>query len=53
MFDDAEVAAHIVEVLAALDRNDEALEVLETAETKQPDSRFLKDVRERHFPDAD
>ena len=53
LFDDAEVAAHIVEVLAALDRRDEALEILEAAETKQPDSRFLKDVRERHFPDAD
>ncbi len=53
MFDDAEVAAHIIEVLAALDRRDEAMELLEKAETKQPDSRFLKDVRERHFPDAD
>ena len=53
MFDDAEVAAHIVEVLAALDRRDEALELLEAAEVKQPDSKFLKDVRSRFFPDAD
>ncbi len=53
MFDDAEVAAHIVEVLAELDRRDEALELLEAAEAKQPDSRFLEDVRARFFPDAD
>ncbi len=51
LFDDAEVAAHVVEVLAALDRREEALERLEKAEAKQPDSRFLKDVRERFFPD--
>jgi tetratricopeptide (TPR) repeat protein len=50
MFDDAEVAAHIVEVLAALDRREEALELLEAAEVKQPDSKFLKDVRARFFP---
>ena len=53
MFDDAEVAAHMVEVLAALDRRDEALELLEAAEVKQPDSQFLIDVRARFFPDAD
>ncbi|MEM8816308.1 MAG: tetratricopeptide repeat protein [Pseudomonadota bacterium] len=53
LFDDAEVAAHIVEVLAVLERHDEALEVLEKAEAKQPDSRFLKDVRERFFPAAE
>ena len=47
---DAEVAAHIVEVLAVLERHDEALTVLEEAEERQPDSRFLKDVRERFFP---
>ena len=52
-FPDAEVAAHIVEVLAALDRHDEAFELLESAEEKQPDSKFLKDVRARFFPDAD
>ena len=51
LFDDAEVAAHVVEVLAVLDRREEALEKLEKAEAKQPDSRFLKDVRERFFPD--
>lgn len=53
LFDDAEVAAHVVEVLAVLGRRDEALERLERAEAKQPDSKFLKDVRERFFPEAE
>ena len=53
LYDDAEVAAHIVEVLAVLDRREEALEVLVAAEAKQPDSDFLKDVRERFFPADD
>ena len=47
LFDDAEVAAHMIEVLAVLGRRDEALERLEQAEAKQPDSEFLKNVRER------
>jgi len=51
-FPDHEVAAHIVEVLAALDRNDEALEFLTTAESENPDSELLKDVRERLFPES-
>ncbi len=50
---DPEVAAHIVEVLAALDRRDEALTFLETAEEQDPDSPLLKDVRERIFPASD
>jgi len=50
MFDDPEVAAHIVEVLAALDREAEALEVLVAAEEKTPESKLLADVRERVFP---
>ena len=53
LMDEAEVAAHVVEVLAALGRNDEALERLELAEAKDPDSRFLLDVRERFFPEAE
>lgn len=48
--DDPEVAAHIVEVLAVLAREDEALEFLVAAETKNPESPLLKDVRERVFP---
>ena len=48
-FDDPEVAAHIVEVLVALDREEEALEFLVAAEEKTPESEMLKDVRERLF----
>jgi tetratricopeptide (TPR) repeat protein len=51
--DDHEVAAHIVEVLVALERRDEALEVLEDAESRHTDSELLQDVRNRLFPDAD
>lgn len=47
MFRDPEVAAHIVEVLWALDRQGDAKSVLEEAESEFPDSEFLKDVRER------
>ena len=50
--DDHEVAAHIVEVLGVLGRKDEALEVLQSAESRHPDSGLLKDVRERFFPDS-
>ena len=51
--DDPEVASHIIEVLAALDRNDEAMDLLLAAEEKTPASSLLKDVRERLFADAD
>jgi tetratricopeptide (TPR) repeat protein len=47
--DDPEVASHIIEVLASLDRSDEALEMLVAAEEKAPASPLLKDVRERLF----
>jgi tetratricopeptide (TPR) repeat protein len=47
LFKDPEVAAHIVEVLWALDRPDDARTTLENAELMFPDSDFLKDVRER------
>jgi len=47
-----EVASHIVEVLAELDRHDEAIEVLETAEKRDSDSEFLKNVRNRYFPES-
>jgi tetratricopeptide (TPR) repeat protein len=49
-FPDHEVAAHLVEVLAALDREEEALELLAAAEIEDPESDLLKDVRERLFP---
>ena len=47
-----EVAAHIVETLAALDRRDAALERLVAAEEQWPDSEFLANVRERLFSDT-
>lgn len=50
-FDDHEVAAHLVEVLAALDRRDDALELLDAAHEKRPESKLLEDVRTRLFPD--
>jgi tetratricopeptide (TPR) repeat protein len=51
-FPDPEVAAHIVEVLVALDRQDEALERLLAAEERDPESELLKDVRDRFFPET-
>jgi tetratricopeptide (TPR) repeat protein len=51
-FPDPEVAAHVVEVLAALGRKDEALEFLVAAEARDPESDLLKDVRERLFPES-
>lgn len=51
--DDPEVASHIVEVLAALARRDEAMELLVAAETKDPENPLLKNVRERVFPDVE
>ncbi|MFQ5982438.1 MAG: tetratricopeptide repeat protein [Woeseiaceae bacterium] len=48
---DPEVASHIVEVLAKLERPEEARQVLEEAELLNPGNRLLKDVRERVFPD--
>lgn len=50
--DDHEVASHIVEVMHALGRNDEALAFLETAEAKDPDSKLLSDVRDRLFSES-
>jgi len=52
LMDDHEVAAHVVEVLAVLERHDEALELLEAAQKKDPDSELLQDVRERYFPES-
>ena len=48
---DPEVASHIIEVLAKLDRQDEAMKVLEEAELLNPDNKLLKDVREHVFPE--
>ncbi len=51
--DDPEVASHIVEVLFALNRNDEARKFLADAEEKSPENPLLQDVRERLFADAE
>ena len=51
-YEDHEVAAHIVEVLMALGRQDEALELLVSAEEKRPESKILEDVRQRLFSPA-
>lgn len=48
---DPEVASHIIEVLAKLEKEDEALKVLEEAELLNPDNKLLKDVREHVFPE--
>jgi len=50
--EDPEVASHLVEVLAELERLDEALELLESAEKQDPDSKLLQDVRTRYFPES-
>jgi len=52
-YPDHEVAAHLVEVLVALERTDEALELLARADIKNPESELLKDVRERLFPESE
>jgi tetratricopeptide (TPR) repeat protein len=52
-FPDPEVAAHVVDVLVAMERDDDALELLVEAEARNPDSELLRDVRERQFPDIE
>jgi tetratricopeptide (TPR) repeat protein len=49
-FPDPEVAAHLVDVLAEMDRNDDALTFLTAAEARNPSSELLRDVRDRRFP---
>ncbi len=52
-FPDHEVAAHVVDVLVALERDDDALRLLAEAEARKPDSELLRDVRERRFPETE
>lgn len=49
---DAEVAAHIVEVLWMLERYDDAQKALEDAELIFADDELLKNVRERFMPES-
>jgi len=51
-FRDPEVASHIIEVLLALDRQDDAVTTLDNAELLFPDSELLKSVRERLLPET-
>ena len=51
-FRDPEVASHIVEVLWALERHDDAETTLENAELLYPDNKILKSVRERLLLDT-
>ena len=51
-FRDPEVASHIVEVLWALQRHDDAETTLKNAELLYPDNELLKSVRERLLPDT-
>ncbi len=50
LFPDHEVAAHLIETMVELERGDEALELLASAEEQNPQSELLRDVRERRFP---
>jgi tetratricopeptide (TPR) repeat protein len=53
-FPDPEVAAHLVEVLAVMGREDEALEILAEAELKNPEHELLQRVRKSFFtPDPE
>ena len=51
-FRDPEVASHLVDVLWALDRRDDARTTLENAELLFPDNELLKSARERLFPET-
>ena len=52
-FPDPEVAAHVIDVLVAMERDADALELLVEAEARNPDSELLRDVRERQFPEIE
>ncbi len=52
LFRDPEVASHIVEVLWALERHDDAMTTLETAELLFPDNDLLNSARKRFVPDT-
>lgn len=52
-FPDHEVAAHLVDVLVELDREDDALGILLAAEERNPNSELLREVRQRRFPESE
>jgi tetratricopeptide (TPR) repeat protein len=51
-FRDPEVASHIIEVLWALGRHDDAKTILENAELLFPENELLTSVRKRLLPDT-
>ncbi len=51
-FPDPEVAAHLIEVLAVLERDSDALEILLASEAQNPENALLDDVRDRLFTEA-
>jgi len=50
--EDPEVAAHIIEVLWKMDRQEEAMERLVDAEERWPESPLLQDIRDRVVPNG-
>ena len=46
LFKDPEIAAHIIEVLWKVDRNDEAKEFLSEAESLFSDSIYIENIRD-------
>ena len=53
-FPDPEVAAHLVEVLAVMGREDEAMAILAEAELRNPEHELLQRVRKSFFtPDLE
>jgi tetratricopeptide (TPR) repeat protein len=52
-FPDPEVAVHLIEVLVALDREPEALEILAAADARSPEDERLIDVRDRLLSESE
>ena len=52
-FPDPEVAAHLIEVLVALEREAEALEILAAADARSPEDERLVDVRDRLLSESE
>lgn len=52
-FPDPEVAAHLVDVLFEMDRDEQALEILAEAEARNAEHKLLQDVRQRRIPHSE
>ncbi len=51
-FPDPEVAVHLIEVLAVLERDSDALEILHASEAQNPENELLEGVRDRLFSET-